>query len=80
MVVTEGPDAAAELAERGAGRSVPAEGPFAETVAEVLRDAEGRREMATAARRIAEEWTWSERAADLERVYAEMARTERAGG
>lgn len=69
MVVTEGPDAAAQLAEHGAGRVVPTDGPFAETVAAVLRDESARREMATAARRIAEEWTWSERADDLARVY-----------
>ncbi|MEF8842810.1 MAG: glycosyltransferase [Haloarculaceae archaeon] len=76
-VVTEGPDAAAELAERGAGRSVPADGPFAETVAEVLRDVEGRREMATAARALAEEWEWSRRSEALVDVYALLAEVER---
>lgn len=73
MVVTEGPDAAAELAERGAGRSVVADGPFAETVAEVLRDEDGRREMAAAARELAEEWEWSTRSTKLASIYAELS-------
>jgi len=69
MVVSSGPSVAAELSEGGAAELVAPSGPFASRVAAVLGDDDRRREMGEAARELAPEWSWSQRAMALADLY-----------
>jgi len=69
MVVTSGPSVAADLSEAGVAEVVAPSGPFASRVAEVLCDDERRREMGEAARELAPEWRWNQRAMTLADLY-----------
>jgi glycosyltransferase involved in cell wall biosynthesis len=69
MVVTRGPDAADELAEAGAAEVVDEAGPFADRVASIVENRDRRNRMASEARELAADWTWSARCEKLVEFY-----------
>ncbi|WP_254538278.1 glycosyltransferase [Halomarina litorea] len=79
VVATAGPAPARELAEAGAAVLVDGDGDgdFAGAVADLLGDAERRREMAANARQAAADWTWSRRVTAFAETYAALDAPDR---
>jgi len=69
MVLSEGPSVADTLAERDAAVVVSHESPFADRIADVLADEEGRQEMSERALQTSAEFSWDRRVESLYALY-----------
>lgn len=69
MVVTSGPGPAEKFAAAGGAELVEPGDPFADQVAQILRDGDRRDEMAESAGTAAEGTTWTARVSQLETIY-----------
>jgi glycosyltransferase involved in cell wall biosynthesis len=75
MVVSEGPDIAAQLADAGAVELVSPDERFHERVRGLISDQERLDRMSEMALTAASDWSWQERARELARIYETMTNT-----